>query len=62
MASNTKTRAALYARVSTTGHGQNVELQLNGLRQVAQARGWSVFSRKGMRVGTYDQYLNKLGK
>jgi len=34
-------RAALYARVSTTGHGQDVGLQLDELRQVAQQRGWS---------------------
>ncbi len=35
-------RAALYARVSTTGKGQDVELQLAELRQVAQQRGWTV--------------------
>jgi len=29
-------RAALYARVSTTGHGQDVGLQLDELRQVAR--------------------------
>ncbi|MCB9759139.1 MAG: recombinase family protein [Alphaproteobacteria bacterium] len=34
------TRAALYARVSTTGHGQDVQLQLDELRQVAAQRGW----------------------
>jgi DNA invertase Pin-like site-specific DNA recombinase len=33
-------RAALYARVSTTGHGQDVELQLEELRQVAAQRHW----------------------
>ena len=33
-------RAALYARVSTTGHGQDIGLQLDELRQVAQQRGW----------------------
>ena len=36
------TRTALYARVSTTGHGQDVGLQLDELRQVAQQRGWEV--------------------
>ena len=36
------TRAALYARVSTTGHGQDVGLQLEELRQVAQQRGWEI--------------------
>ena len=33
-------RAALYGRVSTTGHGQDVGLQLDELRQVAAQRGW----------------------
>ena len=35
-------RAALYARVSTIGHGQDVQLQLDELRQVAAMRGWRV--------------------
>ena len=35
-------RAALYARVSTIGHGQDAGLQLDELRQVAAQRGWSV--------------------
>ncbi len=35
-------RAALYARVSTSGHGQDVGLQLDELRQVAAQRGWTV--------------------
>ena len=34
-------RAALYARVSTVNHGQDVGLQLDELRQVAAQRGWS---------------------
>jgi DNA invertase Pin-like site-specific DNA recombinase len=34
-------RVALYARVSTTAHGQDVGLQLDELRQVAEQRGWS---------------------
>ena len=33
-------RSALYARVSTSGHGQDVGLQLDELRQVAAQRGW----------------------
>lgn len=37
-----KPRAALYARVSTTNHGQDVGLQLEELRQVAVQRGWTV--------------------
>jgi DNA invertase Pin-like site-specific DNA recombinase len=35
-------RAALYARVSTTGHGQDTGLQLDELRQVAAQPGWVV--------------------
>lgn len=35
-------RAALYARVSTLHHGQDVGLQLEELRQVAAQRGWTV--------------------
>ncbi len=36
-------RAALYGRVSTTNHGQDVGLQTRELRQFAQARGWQIF-------------------
>src|SRR5271163_4999284 len=35
-------RAAIYARVSTTNHGQDVTLQTRELHQFAQARGWQV--------------------
>jgi len=35
-------RVALYARVSTTGHGQDVNLQLDELRAIAKQRGWTV--------------------
>jgi DNA invertase Pin-like site-specific DNA recombinase len=35
-------RAAIYARVSTTNHGQDVTLQTRELQQFAQARGWEV--------------------
>ena len=35
-------RAALYARVSTSNHGQDVGLQLDELRQVAAQRGWRI--------------------
>jgi DNA invertase Pin-like site-specific DNA recombinase len=34
-------RAALYARVSTVAHGQDVGIQLDELRQVAAHRGWT---------------------
>ena len=36
------TRAAIYARVSTAGGGQDVGLQLDELRQVAAQRGWNL--------------------
>jgi DNA invertase Pin-like site-specific DNA recombinase len=35
-------RVALYARVSTNGHGQDPEMQLRELREYADRRGWSV--------------------
>ena len=35
-------RAALYARVSTTGHGQDPEMQLRELREYCQRRGWDM--------------------
>jgi DNA invertase Pin-like site-specific DNA recombinase len=35
-------RAAIYARVSTTHHGQDVTLQTRELQQFAQARGWQI--------------------
>jgi len=36
------TRVAIYARVSTTNHGQDVSMQTSELRQFAEARGWTV--------------------
>jgi DNA invertase Pin-like site-specific DNA recombinase len=36
------TRAAIYGRVSTTGHGQDVGMQLDELRSVAAQRGWVI--------------------
>ena len=35
-------RAAIYARVSTANHGQDVDMQLRELRQFADARGWQL--------------------
>ena len=35
-------RAAIYARVSTTNHGQDVSVQTRELRQFAEARGWNI--------------------
>src|ERR1700678_738393 len=42
MASNSITRVAIYGRVSTNNHGQDVSLQTTELEQFAQARGWQV--------------------
>jgi DNA invertase Pin-like site-specific DNA recombinase len=36
------TRAAIYARVSTIGHGQSPEMQLNELREHCNRRGWQI--------------------
>src|SRR5467141_2956945 len=35
-------KVAIYARVSTTNHGQDVSLQTRELRQFAEARGWTL--------------------
>jgi DNA invertase Pin-like site-specific DNA recombinase len=35
-------RVAIYARVSTTNHGQDVGLQTRDLRQFAEAQSWMV--------------------
>ena len=40
-----QTRMAVYARVSTTNHGQDVTLQTRELQQFAEARGWTVVRR-----------------
>src|SRR5580700_89539 len=40
MAPNSLPRMAIYARVSTTNHGQDVTLQTRELGQFAEARGW----------------------
>ncbi len=42
MAASKNLRVALYGRVSTVGHGQDVGLQLDELRHVAAQRGWQV--------------------
>ena len=36
------TRVGIYARISTTNHGQDVAMQTRELEQFAQARGWRV--------------------
>jgi DNA invertase Pin-like site-specific DNA recombinase len=46
MASNSLTRIAIYGRVSTTNHGQDVSMQTRELEQFAQVRGWHL-------VGSY---------
>jgi len=42
MTADRSLRAALYARVSTVGHGQDPSLQMEELRRVAAQRGWLV--------------------
>lgn len=42
MASNSLHRVAIYGRVSTINHGQDVTLQTRELEQFAQARGWRI--------------------
>jgi len=42
MAAKSITRTALYARVSTTGHGQDPQLQLHELREYCERRGWEI--------------------
>lgn len=37
-------RAALYARVSTTGQGQSPEMQVRELREYCERRGWQIAS------------------
>ena len=35
-------KIAIYARVSTTNHGQDPEVQLGELREYCQRRGWEI--------------------
>lgn len=35
-------RCAIYARVSTSNHGQDVGMQTRELRQFCEARGWQI--------------------
>lgn len=35
-------RAAIYARVSTTGHGQDPQLQTREIREYCERRGWQI--------------------
>ena len=42
MASNSLQRVAIYGRVSTTNHGQDVTLQTRELEQFALVRGWNL--------------------
>ncbi|HLY59838.1 MAG TPA: recombinase family protein [Terriglobia bacterium] len=43
-------RAAIYARVSTSNNGQSPEMQLRELREFCERRGWSV-AKKYVDVG-----------
>jgi len=40
--SDSRLRAAVYARVSTTNNGQSPEMQLRELREYCQRRGWEI--------------------
>jgi DNA invertase Pin-like site-specific DNA recombinase len=42
MATHTINRVAIYARISTTNHGQDVNMQLRELREYCERRGWTV--------------------
>lgn len=42
MAAQSSHRVAIYARVSTTNHGQDVGMQTGELEQFTQARGWTL--------------------
>lgn len=42
-ASHPQPRAAIYARCSTVGHGQDPEMQLREVREYCVRRGWQVF-------------------
>ena len=42
MATQENIRCAVYARVSTTNHGQDVTLQTSELREYAERRGWKI--------------------
>lgn len=42
MAAHSLTRAALYARISTSNNGQSPEMQLRELREYCERRGWTV--------------------
>ena len=57
-------RVSIYARVSTTNHGQDVGLQTGDLRQFAEARGWRLADEYVDRVvsGSKDSHpeLNRL--
>ncbi len=42
MATHTINRVAIYARISTTNHGQDVTLQTRELKEYIERRGWTV--------------------
>ena len=51
------TRMAIYARVSTTNHGQDVGLQTRDLEQFAEARGWQMVDAVHRRWSERDERL-----
>jgi DNA invertase Pin-like site-specific DNA recombinase len=42
MKSSNNIRVAIYARISTTGHGQDIGLQVDELNRIAKQRGWNI--------------------
>ncbi|HYL65291.1 MAG TPA: recombinase family protein [Candidatus Methylomirabilis sp.] len=42
MATHTINRVAIYARISTTNHAQDVSMQARELRDYCERRGWSI--------------------
>ena len=44
MATHTINRVAIYARISTTNHGQDVSMQTRELRDYCERHGWTVVS------------------
>ena len=41
-ANSTPLRVAIYARVSTSNHGQDVGMQMRELREYCERRGWEI--------------------
>jgi DNA invertase Pin-like site-specific DNA recombinase len=55
-------RAAIYARVSTTDKGQNVDMQLNALKPYCDSRGWTYTEYVDNGVSGSKEERNALGR